>query len=43
MKVFHGGISAIEKPEASFSKRYLDFGKGFYVTTYKQQAEAGVP
>lgn len=39
MKVFHGSTSAIEKPEVRFSKRYLDFGKGFYVTTYKQQAE----
>lgn len=22
-----------------FSKKYLDFGRGFYITTYKEQAE----
>jgi hypothetical protein len=27
------------KPEISYSKAYLDFGKGFYVTTFRSQAE----
>lgn len=29
----------IRKPDISFSKNYLDFGPGFYLTTYKNQAE----
>ena len=28
-----------KKPDVSHSKRFLDFGRGFYVTTYKSQAE----
>ncbi|KAI3344163.1 DUF3990 domain-containing protein [Clostridium botulinum] len=39
MIVYHGGIDIIEKPNIAFSKKYLDFGCGFYVTTYKEQAE----
>lgn len=35
MRVFHGSTDVINKPEAGFSKRYLDFGRGFYVATYK--------
>lgn len=39
MILFHGTTEIIEKPDVSFSKSYLDFGKGFYLTTYQKQAE----
>lgn len=39
MTLFHGTTEIIEKPDVSFSKSYLDFGKGFYLTTYQKQAE----
>lgn len=39
MIVYHGSSLQIIKPEISYSKSYLDFGKGFYVTTFKSQAE----
>lgn len=39
MTVFHGSNMEICTPEVSFSKNYLDFGRGFYVTTYQNQAE----
>ena len=39
MTVYHGSIGEIKKPDVSFSKNYLDFGKGFYVTTLRNQAE----
>ncbi len=39
MIVYHGSTEIIEKPDVSFSKDFLDFGKGFYVTTHKEQAE----
>lgn len=39
MTVFHGSNKEIQAPDVSFSKNYLDFGRGFYVTTYQNQAE----
>lgn len=39
MTVYHGSICEIKNPEISHSKNFLDFGKGFYVTTFKDQAE----
>ena len=39
MTVFHGSNKEIQAPDVSFSKNYLDFGRGFYVTTYQYQAE----
>lgn len=39
MTVYHGSTFVLEKPSVSKSKKYLDFGMGFYVTTFKQQAE----
>lgn len=39
MRVYHGSTVIVDKPDISFSKDYLDFGKGFYVTSYKEQAE----
>lgn len=39
MIVYHGTTMTIMKPEVKYAKKYLDFGRGFYVTTYQQQAE----
>ena len=39
MIVYHGSTLEIIKPEIAYSKAYLDFGKGFYVTSYRNQAE----
>lgn len=39
MIVFHGTTEVIEKPDVLHSKSFLDFGTGFYLTTYKEQAE----
>ncbi len=39
MKVYHGSTELIKNPDVIHSYRPLDFGKGFYVTTNKEQAE----
>lgn len=39
MIVYHGTTEIIEKPDVNHSKKYLDFGKGFYLTTYEDQAK----
>ena len=39
MKVYHGSNIAVVHPDISHSRSYLDFGRGFYVTTVKDQAE----
>ena len=39
MILYHGSLEAIEKPDISFSRSNTDFGKGFYTTTIKSQAE----
>jgi hypothetical protein len=39
MKLYHGSLEAIEKPDISFSRSNTDFGKGFYTTIIKSQAE----
>lgn len=39
MIVFHGSSLEVNKPEILYSKAFLDFGKGFYVTTFQNQAE----
>ena len=39
MIVYHGSTEKIENPNVEFSKKYLDFGKGFYLTTYENQAK----
>ena len=38
MIVYHGSSEIIEKPDVKHSKRYLDFGKGFYLTSFEEQA-----
>lgn len=39
MIVYHGTTEVIKNPDIAHSKKYLDFGKGFYLTSYKSQAE----
>ena len=39
MILYHGSLEVIEKPDISFSRENTDFGKGFYTTTIKSQAE----
>ena len=39
MIVYHGSIEIVKNPDVEHSFRALDFGKGFYVTTVKEQAE----
>ncbi|MBQ8866973.1 MAG: DUF3990 domain-containing protein [Bacteroidaceae bacterium] len=39
MVVFHGSYCEIEHPDISFSRDKLDFGRGFYLTPLKEQAE----
>ncbi|MBQ4416079.1 MAG: DUF3990 domain-containing protein [Butyrivibrio sp.] len=39
MIVYHGSVEPVEKPDVLHSHRPLDFGRGFYVTTVKEQAE----
>lgn len=39
MTVYHGSNVIVEFPDTEHSFRPLDFGKGFYVTTVKVQAE----
>ena len=39
MIVYHGSNVVVDDPDIEHSFRSLDFGKGFYVTTVKEQAE----
>lgn len=39
MIVYHGSTEMIKVPDIEHSKKYLDFGKGFYVTIYQEQAK----
>lgn len=38
MRVYHASNVSVEKPDTRHSRRYLDFGQGFYVTPVRQQA-----
>ena len=40
MIVYHGSHLIVDKPDIVHSRDNLDFGKGFYVTDLKEQAEA---
>ena len=42
MKIYHGSIEIVEKPEIRESNRTLDYGQGFYTTSSYEQAEAWV-
>lgn len=39
MILFHGGIEKVKSPLILDSQRFLDFGKGFYTTTSREQSE----
>jgi hypothetical protein len=39
MIVYHGSTEIIKNTDVSHSKKYLDFGKGFYITTFENQAK----
>ena len=39
MIVYHGSIITVDSPDVQHSYRPLDFGKGFYVTSVREQAE----
>ena len=39
MIVYHGTTLTIKEPDVEHSKRYLDFGRAFYVTSFRIQAE----
>ncbi len=38
MILYHGSNQIVTKPDVRCSKSYLDFGRGFYLTTYRDQA-----
>jgi hypothetical protein len=40
MKLYHGSTVIVNSPMIIDSQRFLDFGKGFYCTTEKKQAES---
>lgn len=39
MRLYHGSIMAVRKPAISRGRSKTDFGKGFYTTTSREQAE----
>ena len=38
-RLYHGSFVAIERPEAAKGRGHLDFGRGFYLTSLRRQAE----
>ena len=38
MKLYHASTFCVEKPDVSHSRDKLDFGRGFYMTTVREQA-----
>lgn len=38
MILYHGSYTEVKKPDIGFSRRNLDFGRGFYVTPIYEQA-----
>ena len=39
MIVYHGSICEVVEPNVKMAKNRLDFGRAFYVTSYRRQAE----
>ena len=39
MTVYHGSSEVVKQPDVLHSYRALDFGKGYYVTSIREQAE----
>lgn len=40
MILYHGSYIAISKPDLLHSRPYVDFGRGFYTTPFRDQAES---
>ena len=40
MILYHGSYATIEKPDLNYSRLRTDFGRGFYLTPLKAQAES---
>ncbi len=38
LTLFHGSTHRVEHPLVSLGRKNLDFGQGFYLTTYREQA-----
>ena len=38
LTLFHGSIHRVEQPLVALGRKNLDFGQGFYLTTYREQA-----
>ena len=38
MKLYHSSTVKVESPDLDHSRDYLDFGKGFYLTSLREQA-----
>ena len=38
MRLYHSSNMIVEHPDTQHSRRYLDFGRGFYLTTIHEQA-----
>ncbi len=41
MKIYHGSLDIVEKPEIRDSDRTLDYGRGFYTTTFTIRLKHG--
>lgn len=39
MILYHGSNKIVKNPQVSLSQKYLDFGQGFYATTFIEQAQ----
>lgn len=39
IELYHGSYTAIDKPLADVGRTELDFGPGFYLTRFREQAE----
>ena len=39
MRLYHSSNMIVDKPDTSHSRNYLDFGRGFYLTSIYEQAE----
>lgn len=40
MLIYHASYTVVDAPDVSHSRKDLDFGKGFYATIIKEQAES---
>lgn len=38
MKLYHASTIPVTRPDTAHSREYLDFGRGFYLTSIKEQA-----